>query len=172
VDPDLSNAPILSSTSFVTFCDINNFITTTTAMDSRASSGPAFVFGDQGDALRSNGLPFTFRARGSNDRGAPNFLAEAKRAKAARRERGSGRGGRGGRGNSTGRGSGYGPRPKKRAADRELFNAPRETTPEQMDEMREGNARFKDLADVSESDASMELSSSIDGSGEESEYEI
>lgn len=138
-------------------------------MGSQAPSRPAFVFGDQGDALRNNGLPFTFRARGSNDRGAPNFVAEAKHAKAARRERGSGRGGRGGRGNSAGRGGGRGGRPKQRAADRELFNAPRETTPEQMDEMREGNARFKDLADVSDSGASMDLSSSVDGSNEESE---
>lgn len=36
--------------------------------------------------------------------------------------------------------------------------------------MREGNARFKDLADMSESDASMDLSSSLDGSDVENKY--
>jgi len=142
-------------------------------MNPRAASGasgvppppPGFRFGDQGMALR-NGTPtsdFTFRAQ--SDRPAPHFNREpiphpqvsarkyGKRLPRATYTRGS-----------------RGRRPQQRASDRDLFNAPRETTPEQMDEMREGNARFKDLADISETDASMDLSSSTDGGDVDSGY--
>lgn len=49
-----------------------------------------------------------------------------------------------------------------------LLRAPREKTPEQMGEMRDGVARFRNLEEMSESDASMDLSGS-DSGGEDSE---
>ena len=150
-------------------------------MDQRAPSRhsgtvPAFHFGDQGNALRSGPRDFTFRAQ--SDQPAPRFNQEIPQGQRRPQLSGRGdarkRGGRGGRGSSAGRGNSrmqYGTRPPRpHTSDRDLLRAQREPTPEQMGSMREGNARFRSLEDMSESDASMDLNSSIDGDDQESEY--
>jgi non-canonical poly(A) RNA polymerase PAPD5/7 len=145
-------------------------------MSSFRPGAPSFRFGefgeDRGDALRrgstnnkNSNQNFTFRPQ--NSQPVPRFNQQLPPQQPARRSQGFNNrnsGGRGGYGaNNRGRYGGQrAPRPKPQPADRPLLSSKREPTPEQMEGMNEGGAKYKALEDLSESEASMDLATSDD----------
>lgn len=139
--------------------------------DSYRSGGGGFSHGG-GDSYRPGG-----GNRRDNDRSfdfnfqsgsAPSFAPTTEYPSARRGPRPQQQSSRGRprdmRGSRGGRGRGRGGWVPKRAGDRELLRTEREPTPEQMQGMNDGQSRFKDVDEMSQSgsEAAMDLADSSD----------